>query len=259
MTAEASPDPLRILHITDPHLFAGADSSLRGTVTHETLSAVLLHYQRSGWQADLVAMTGDIIQDDTAAAYDRFIEHFAPLGLPVYCVPGNHDIRSLMREALASPPFHYCASAEFRNWLLTGIDSCIEDDAGGKVSDEELRRLESILADTTAEHVAIFLHHPPLPMGSKWLDQVGLKNATEFLNLIARSGKVRATFFGHVHQAVDEQHESIKIIGTPSTCRQFKPRSEDFALDEQPPAYRRVELSADGRVDSELIWVKSDQ
>ena len=259
MTTEASPDPLRVLHVTDPHLFADAASSLRGTVTDESLSAVLAHYQRSGWTADLIAMTGDVIQDDTAAAYDRFILHFASLGLPVHCVPGNHDVRSFMREALASPPFCYCASVQIGNWLLTGIDSCLENEAGGHISDEELGRLEAILAATTAEHIAICLHHPPLPMGSKWLDQVGLRNAKEFLNLLTHSGKVRATFFGHVHQAVDQRHESIDIIGTPSTCRQFKPGSDDFALDEQPPAYRRIELSADGHVDSELIWVTGDQ
>jgi Icc protein len=259
VTTENSPDPIRVLHVTDPHLFADTESSLRGTVTNESLARVLGHYRQSGWQADLIAMTGDVIQDDTAAAYDRFIEHLAPLELPVYCVPGNHDVRSFMRDALAHPLFFYCASVQVGDWLMTGIDSCLEDDAGGRVSDEELERLQGILAETTAAHVAICLHHPPLQMGSKWLDQVGLKNSTEFLNVIVRSGKVRTALFGHVHQAFDEQHESVRVIGTPSTCRQFKPGSDDFALDELPPAYRRIELLPDGRVESELIWVTSDQ
>jgi Icc protein len=256
---DRSSSSVRVLHVTDPHLFADAESSLRGTVTHETLTDVLTHYRASGWPADVIAMTGDVIQDDTPAAYDRFIELFAPLELPVYCVPGNHDVRSIMSEALAHPPFYYCDSVEIGNWLITGIDSCLTGDAGGRVSDSELGRLEGILADATANHVAICLHHPPLPMGSKWLDQVGLKNATEFLNMIARSGKVRTTLFGHVHQAFDELHDSIRIIATPSTCRQFKPGSDDFALDELPPAYRRVELMADGGVESELVWVKGEE
>lgn len=251
---QTSSAPVRVLHVTDPHLFAATDGSLRGIVTHSTLTAVLDHYQQSDWTADLIAMTGDVIQDDTAAAYDRFVQLIKPLDLPVYCVPGNHDVRSLMQEALSSPPFYYCASVDVGNWLVTGIDSCLDGDAGGRVSDQEMARLETILASSGADHVAICLHHPPRPMGSKWLDQVGLKNAEEFLALIARSGKVRVTLFGHVHQAFDELHESIRIIGTPSTCRQFKPGSEDFALDEKPPAYRRVELSANGSVDSELIW-----
>lgn len=256
---QPSSAPVRVLHVTDPHLFADADSRLRGTVTFSTLTDVLEHYLQSGWTADVIAMTGDVIQDDTPAAYDRFVQLFEPLGLPVYCVPGNHDVRPLMQQALSSPPFYYCESVHIGNWLLTGIDSCVKGDAGGRVSDQELRRLEADLSNTTAKHVAICLHHPPLSMGSRWLDQVGLNNAAEFLRVIANAGKVRTALFGHVHQAFDEQHESIRIIGTPSTCRQFKPGSDEFALDEQPPAYRRIELSADGSIDSELIWVNCDK
>ncbi len=256
---QTSSVPVRVLHVTDPHLFAGTDSSLRGTVTDSTLKAVLEHYRQSGWTADLVAMTGDVIQDDTAEAYDRFTALMEPLGLPIYGVPGNHDVRSLMQKAFSRPMFHYCESVTSGNWLITGIDSCLHGDAGGRISDQELDRLEAILEGTKAEHVAICLHHPPLPMDSKWLDQVGLKNARNFLNLIARYGKVRATLFGHVHQEFDQSYDSIRIIGTPSTCRQFKPGSDDFALDEKPPAYRRVELLPDGSVESELIWVNCEE
>ncbi len=203
----------------------------------------------------MVAMTGDLIQDDSREAYERFCESMMPLGLPVYCIPGNHDIRDIMKDALARPEFHYCESVVKGPWLITGIDSCIDDDAAGRVDDHEMERLEKILSETEAEHVLICLHHPPLPVGSNWLDQVGLKNGEEFLRLIARTGKVRAAIFGHVHQAFEGAHESIQIIGTPSTCRQFKLASDEFALDDNPPAYRRVSLHSDGSVNTELIWV----
>jgi Icc protein len=205
----------------------------------------------------MVAMTGDLIQDDSREAYDRFRESMLPLGLPVYCVPGNHDIREMMKDALVGPEFHYCESVIYGDWLIAGIDSCIDNDAAGRVADAELSRLEALLDDTVAPHVLICLHHPPLPVGSKWLDDmVGLRNGEEFLHLIARSGKVRAAIFGHVHQAFEGMYESIQIIGTPSTCRQFKVASEVFALDDNPPAYRRISLCADGRVETELIWIR---
>ncbi len=254
-----SPVAARILHVTDPHLFADADGSLRGVVTHTTLTAVIDHISRTQWPADMVAMTGDVIQDDSAEAYVRFREIMKPLGLPVHCVPGNHDVRSLMRDGLSEPPFHYCSSARFGDWLVTGIDSCIENDAAGLVSAEEMERLRNILADTDAAHVAVCLHHPPLPMGSRWLDQVGLKNADEFLNLVCNSGNVRTTLFGHVHQQCDEFRDAVRIIGTPSTCAQFKPASDKFALDDNPPSYRRVSLHEDGTVQSELIWIGMDE
>jgi Icc protein len=253
-----SPVAARVLHVTDSHLFADANGALRGTITNLTLSAVIDHIQLSGWPADVVAMTGDVIQDDSAAAYERFRTIMTRLGLPVHCVPGNHDVRTLMKAALDSPPFHYCASVEIGNWLITGIDSCVEGDAGGRVSAEELARLEGILSNTDAEHVAVCLHHPPLPMGSKWLDSVGLSDADTFLHLITNAGNVRTTLFGHVHQPFDEVRDSVRIIGTPSTCAQFKPASEKFALDSNPPAYRRVSLHEDGSIQPELIWLEAD-
>ena len=250
---QTSADPIRVLHVTDPHLFADSDSSLRGIVTHSSLQRVLGHIQDSDWAADMVAMTGDVIQDGSRAAYERFCDLMLPLGLPVYCVPGNHDTRPFMKDALARPDFHYCASVENGAWLITGIDSCTGDSAAGRIDDREMERLEKVLEDTAAEHVLICLHHPPLPVGSTWLDQVGLRNAEEFLRLIARTGKVRAAIFGHVHQAFEGTHESIQIIGTPSTCRQFKVASEGFALDDNPPAYRRISLHPDGSVHTELV------
>jgi Icc protein len=173
----------------------------------------------------------------------------------VYCVPGNHDVRELMKNALTGAEFHYCESVVHGPWLITGIDSCVSDDAAGRIDDKEMDRLEQVLEETDAEYVLICLHHPPLPVGSKWLDQVGLRNGEEFLHLIARTGKVRAAIFGHVHQAFEGRHESIQIIGTPSTCRQFKVASDEFALDDNPPAYRRIVLQPDGVVNSELIWL----
>ena len=101
----------------------------------------------------------------------------------------------------------------------------------------------------------VCLHHPPLTVGSQWLDSVGLQNAAEFLALISRCANVRVAIFGHVHQNVDVLHDSIRIIGTPSTCRQFKPGSDEFALDDNAPAYRRISLAADGTIEEELVWL----
>ncbi len=255
---QTSADPIRVLHVTDPHLFADSDSSLRGIVTHTSLQRVLRHIQASDWAADMVAMTGDLIQDGSHEAYERICESMLPLGLPVYFVPGNHDVRPIMKDALVHPDFHYCESVIIGAWLITGIDSCMSDSAAGRIDDHEMERLEKVLEDTAAEHVLICLHHPPLPVGSTWLDQVGLRNGDEFLRLISRTGKVRAAIFGHVHQAFEGSHESIQIIGTPSTCRQFKVASAEFTLDDNPPAYRRISLHPDGSVHTELLSLSEE-
>jgi len=243
------------LHVTDPHLFADPGERLRGTVTHTSFGDVMAHIRKSEWPADFMAMTGDIIQDDSAAAYDQFRALTEPLNLPVFCVPGNHDVRELMRNALSDLPYRYCDTLEFGNWLIVGLDSCVSGSAAGEVSDAEMRRLSEAVLNSGAKHTLVCLHHPPLQLGSKWLDSVGLTNGPEFLGALSTTGKVRAAIFGHAHQAFDGAHDSISIIGTPSTCRQFTIGSDEFALDDTPPAYRRIQLHADGSIESELIWL----
>lgn len=237
-------------------MFADSDGSLRGVNTQQSLQRVLDHIQSSDWQADIVAVTGDLIQDSDARAYKQFCRLFSTLGLPVHCIPGNHDKRVLMKQALQRQSFHYCENVLFQAWSMIGIDSCRAGDAAGEIEITELERLRDFLETTAAEHVLICLHHPPLPVGSRWLDGVGLLNAAAFLELISGYDNVRGALFGHVHQDFDETVGGIRIIGTPSTCRQFKVGSDEFAVDDNPPAYRRISLQADGTIGSELVWVE---
>jgi Icc protein len=248
---------VRVLHLTDPHLFADRSGALRGAVTYDTLQSVIEHYGHGDFSADLVALTGDIIQDDSAEAYAHCHDLLSALDLPVLCVPGNHDVRHLMRDMLPEPPFSYCDSVAIGNWLIVGIDSCSAGRPGGKIAERELRRMEETIAASSAEHVMICLHHPPVPMHSKWLDSVGLDNGDELLSRATSAGRVRAAIFGHVHQDYDARHDGIRLIATPSTCRQFLPRADEFAVDDRPPAYRCVGLQPDGSISAELVWVEN--
>lgn len=231
---------------------------MRGLATRSSLQRVITHYQSGDWLADRAVITGDLIQDDSAEAYDRFRELLLPLKMRVHCIPGNHDVRELMQPVCCAPPFSYCAQEEIGSWLLIGLDSCVTGDAGGLVTAEELERLSDTVAGSSAKHVMVCLHHPPVDMGSAWLDTVGLRNGAEFLKYLQSLGRVRLAVFGHVHQPYDRIHRGIRIIGTPSTCRQFLPGSDDFAVDDRPPAYRRITLQNDGSITTKLIWLDND-
>ena len=247
-----------MLQLTDPHLFADLSGELRGVVTYSSLRRVVSHYQASRWPADLVALTGDVIQDDSADAYGHCREVLSGIGLPILCVPGNHDVRSLMRNELGQPPFVYCGSHEWRNWLLVGVDSCAAGRAGGAIGKAELERVAAVIEGSGAEHVLVYLHHPLVPMHSAWLDTVGLDNAEQFLAMLSGTGRVRMAIFGHVHQEYDRVHDGIRVVATPSTCRQFKPRAVEFAVDDNPPAYRRIGLAESGAIETEVVWVSDE-
>jgi Icc protein len=93
-------------------------------------------------------------------------------------------------------------------------------------------------------------------MDSRWLDSVGLTNAAEFLNTIDRHQNVRAIVWGHVHQSYDSLRKGVRLLATPSTCAQFLPKAQDFAVDQRPPAFRTLELRADGSLLTEVVWVE---
>ena len=249
--------PFRILHITDPHLHARRDARLRGTVTDATLVATLEHALAGSRRADAVMATGDLVQDETRAGYERFRDLLGGLGLPVYCLPGNHDDPVLMREVLATAPFQYCGVARHGPWTLILLDSYARGDDGGVLAPAELDRLEQTLAQGASEHYLVALHHHPLPMGSQWLDTVPLRNAADFLAVCDRHAAIRAIVWGHVHQSSDRERRGVRLLSTASTCAKFKPGSEKFAIDTRPPGYRWLELHADGRVDTTEVWVES--
>jgi Icc protein len=99
------------------------------------------------------------------------------------------------------------------------------------------------------------MHHHPLPMGSIWLDGVALRDSKDFWQIIDAHPEVRGVVCGHVHQAHDQERDGLRFMSTPSTCAQFLPRSDFFALDDRPPGLRWIELHADGRIETEVAWV----
>jgi 3',5'-cyclic-AMP phosphodiesterase len=247
--------PLRILHITDPHLHASREARMRGVNTDETLVATLAHALAGPRQPDLVLATGDLVQDETRAGYERFKELLGAVGLPVYCLPGNHDDPDLMRDVLSCAPFQFCGTATHGAWSLVMLNSYAKGDDGGVLTAEDLDLLERTLARAASAHVLITLHHQPVPMGSLWLDSVPLRNADEFLAICDRHPRIRAIVWGHVHQASDRERRGVHLLSSPSTCAQFKPGSDRFALDTRPPGYRWIDLHADGSIDTTVVWL----
>lgn len=249
---------LRLLHITDTHLHASPDSRMRGVRTDATFQAVLQHALANPDPPQAILATGDLVQDETRAGYERLRMALGDLDLPVYCIPGNHDSPALLAEVLGQPPFQVGGFVQQGSWGLVLLNSFQAGDDGGRLGDEELQRLAGILDRGTAEHYLVCVHHQPVPMGSRWLDGVGLHDADDLLEIVDSSPRVRGLLWGHVHQALDRRRHGVRLMSTPSTCLQFLPNSDDFAVDVRPPGYRWLDLLENGRIDSDVAWLEHD-
>lgn len=244
---------VRVLQITDTHLFAQQDETLLGVNTWESYHAVLEAIHASARDVDLVVATGDLAQDHSSAAYQHFADGIASFSVPCVWLPGNHDFQpsmySTLQEAGISPTKRVLVG---ENWQILLLDSQVFGVPHGELSDFQLEWLEKRLTQEPERHTLLLLHHHPLPSGCSWLDQHSLRNAGALDGVLARYPRVKHLLCGHIHQELDVSWNGRRIMATPSTCVQFKPHCSNFTLDTVSPGWRWLELHADGSLTTEV-------
>jgi len=244
---------LQIIQITDFHLFADKQGMLKGVNTLNSLSAVVRDCRHRRPAADLVLVTGDASHDGSAASYRRCRDMLADLSAPVMFIPGNHDNTTVMQQQLPGGNISARRCAQIGGWNIILLDTVMHGEEGGFLAVDELAFLDEMLQNWPDFPALIALHHPPVAIGSRWIDAIGLANAEELLDVLDRHAQVRGVMFGHIHQAFARQSNSLRLMGTPSTCIQFKPECDAFALDDADPGYRFLRLYPDGRIETEII------
>lgn len=242
----------KIVQVTDPHL--GADSSYRlaGVDTHASFRAVLDQVKTE--EFDLVMATGDIAAEANIEAYDVFFDMMATLDSPMVWLPGNHDLMGAISGLDNATPF--VDFYDSGSWRIILLDSVIEHNPNGRLGEEELEKLRRLLIENTQPYVLVTLHHQPVDVGSAWLDNQKIEDYEEFLGIVEADERVRAVFWGHVHQEFSVIRNGRLFASTPSTCIQFKANSDDFALDDLYPGYRILELKNDGSIETEVKRVE---
>ncbi len=241
---------LSVLQFSDTHLFADEVGELLGVTTRDSFRRTLQQARSRHWPPDLVLTTGDLVHDGSPGGYASLHRELAQLDVPVYCLPGNHDHGPELLRSLNGDRVKAMDHAIHGHWGFAFVDTNLPGSNGGHLSPMELERLEASLNALTHCHVMVCLHHQPVPVGSRWLDTMQVDNPQALFDLLARFPNVRCLLWGHVHQEFDQRLNDMRLLACPSTCIQFAPGSEDFALDEQLPGYRWLRLHPDGHIET---------
>lgn len=244
--------PLRLLQLTDPHLFAEPAGRLLGITTRSSFEAVLALALEGHKQAHALILTGDLVHDESPAGYRYLRQTLEGTGLPYFCIAGNHDRRDLMNEHLGNAALEPFSIRPFYSWNLIFLDSLDPGRNSGRLPLEQLAQLSDLLL-VRKEPSVVFLHHHPTPIKSAWMDTMGAENGADLIRICERNTQVKAVVFGHIHQEFSSSQAGCQILGTPSTCIQFLPDSKDFALDDLPPGYRELTLYPDGRLTTHVV------
>ncbi|MDX1505439.1 MAG: metallophosphoesterase [Spongiibacter sp.] len=241
----AAPSELCVVQISDCHLGTSLGDCLLGMDTDHSLDEVLKLIRDNHPHIDVLVASGDLSGNAAKSAYQRLLPKLNALADRLVWLPGNHDDLGVMQQVAA--PELLCSTMELDPWQLVFLNSAVPEQVGGHLAPSQLQLVRDLPGDNPS---LIFVHHHLRALGSDWLDEQRIDNADELFDIIDSRDNIAAIVSGHVHQQSDTRHRSHRLLTSPSTCIQFAPNSNSFAVDELNPGYRWFTLFADGRVDT---------
>lgn len=245
--APRDPSRIRLVQITDTHIARNpGPTDFEGVDTAATLAAVLDAVEAAAPLPDCVVLTGDLVDIPSPEAYGRLLALLRTRRYPVVCLPGNHDDPALMGRLLNTGAVCTSRVILLGGWRVLMLNDWVEGSAGGSFRPEELAFLRAELTAAGDAPVLICLHHPPVPIGSPWMDAMGLANAGDLFHVTDSFNNVRAMVCGHIHQEFGAERNGMPLLGTPSTCVQFLPGVSRYTVDDRPPGFRVLELLPEG-------------
>ena len=248
---------LRILQLSDLHLKQHDQAIL-----DESLESVVAACQKDkDWPPHYFILSGDLVHDETTAGYSncykKLTRRFIDIA-PLLAIPGNHDDSALLHRDMGIAGAQTTGWLEQGNWQIILLDSSVTGHKHGHLGKQCLKDLDTALTRRKAEYSLIIIHHPPVEIGSRWMDRMKVDNGEALFELTAKYCGVHHLVCGHAHQEIDLQHQHIRILGAPATCRtQYLPLSDEYAEDTLSAGARWLELHEDGRLNTGIIRTQS--
>lgn len=240
---------LEVIHISDTHFGPDRSLDIRGGNTCARAEALVQRVNGLPFDPDFIVHTGDVANDPDPGAYSLAHEVLSELKAPVFFATGNHDDVPMMRAALEFGE-HDLLVEESDNQLCYRIggtagekvqfyvmDGLVPPEEGphGHLSENQM---EAVLSDISGDKpVAIFLHYPLVPIGSKWIDEHLLtRNGIEFqTRLLAAAGsQLRGVFTGHLHRGLKLFSGGVFHSGVSSPACEFTAGPTDDFCDFLP-------------------------
>ena len=246
------PRPFVLVQLSDPHI--GADWGGGDPVA--SLAAAVR--AAAALRPDAVLVSGDLADHAADAEYEQVRELLAPLGAPLYVLPGNHDDRHALRRHFGVPgaggePVQY--AADLGPLRLVVLDTTIPGEDGGRLDEARLRWLDASLAAGPDQPTLVAMHHAPLWTGVPVMDGVGLPSADRAAlgRVVERHPQVRRLVGGHNHLTLTADLGGRGVLSAPSTYVQSLldlSATEEADLTDAPPGFAVHVLFEGGELSS---------
>ncbi|MEM8923496.1 MAG: metallophosphoesterase [Actinomycetota bacterium] len=262
---------LRIAQLSDTHFLEDGEQPEGGFAydTDAAFDAVFDHM--AGTEYDLVVVTGDIADHGRPAQYRKAAEAFARIDAPVNVCPGNHDFVAPFTAGVGRPTVNTSRVLELGRWAFLFVETCagnmlLDPTTGRFVDPPGEERLHSngclgpvesawiaeMAATTEADHVFVWLHHPPSPGSRLSVDDA---YTDEWRTLLARLPNVVGMASGHTHMPEHYEFEGRSVFVAPSLKNSFSIAEGTWL----PPGYRTFTFGDDGSVASDVHLIDDER
>jgi 3',5'-cyclic-AMP phosphodiesterase len=256
--------PFLLAQLSDLHIKAHGSPLLGRIDTAGMLRACVQSVLALKQQPDAVVITGDLTELGSPEEYAFLRGLLAPLVMPLYLIPGNHDERGALRKAF--PDHAYLTqSQQFIQYVIdshplriVALDTVIPGASGGELCRERLAWLERTLAGARDRPTVVMMHHPPFRTFIEGMDAMALRDPQPFADVIQRNPQVEAILCGHVHRPITVRFAGTVASIAPSTAHHIAldlGRAAPLRYAMEPPAYRVHAYSAGAALVTHTVYV----
>ena len=240
--------PVCLVQLTDLHIREPGRLAYGRIDTAPYLQRAVQTVLRLRQVPDAVVITGDLSDFGRAGEYAHLAQLLAPLTMPVYLMPGNHDSVEAMRSAFPDhselTPVNDGALAPFVLWVrevagirLIALDTVVAGAAHGSLCEHRLAWLDRTLSAAPHQPTIVAMHHPPFATGIGHMDGIGLRDGSDALaDVVRRNPQVERVICGHLHRPIVRRFGGTVAMTAPSTAHQIA-----LDLREAGPAAWRLE------------------
>ncbi|GGV21502.1 3',5'-cyclic adenosine monophosphate phosphodiesterase CpdA [Actinomadura cremea] len=231
-----------LAQLSDLHLDGGEHRLERARRVMARLNAMPL---------DAVLVTGDIADHGDPAEYAQAREVLESPH-PVLMCPGNHDAREPYRKVLLgeTPTAAPIDRVErVAGVLFAMCDSTVPGEDRGSLSEGTLGWLDRVLGEERSGPAIVCLHHPPVPLGIPYVDEIRLFGEEGLAELLARHPRVVAVLTGHAHTPAATTFAGRPLVVAPGVVSTLRlPAEAAEVIDPAAPPGAALHVLDGGRL-----------
>jgi len=233
-----------LCQISDLHIKAGRKLAYGIVDTAGMLERCIRQLLERPQQPDAIIVTGDLVDYGTSEEYGLLRELLAPLTMPVYLSPGNHDERGALRAGFPDhgylrqwdPFIQY--TIEEHAVRIVALDTVVPGQSGGALCNRRLEWLDRALGAQPKRPTIVTMHHPPFLTGIGHMDRIGLDDCSGLAQVISRHPQVERVLAGHLHRSITARFAGTVASTCPSPAHQvaldLAPLAPDHFVMEPP-------------------------